>query len=217
MLEGADGVELDVRATLDGAIVVHHDPTLDVGRGGATETKRVSELSLRDVREARSGDAQIPTLEEVLAWQDRTGAFLNVELKGDGGKPLDLARRVAQLVRGRERTLLSSFNLLIVRSLSSLLPGQKTALLVEREQLLARIFWPPAVLGTSAVHPPEALLSSGLIAKLREAGATWIGVWTVNDAERARTLAKLGVDVIITDTPGLILEGLAHSQFDNKL
>jgi glycerophosphoryl diester phosphodiesterase len=36
-----------------------------------------------------------------------------------------------------------------------------------------------------------------------------VGVWTVNDQNRARDLAKLGVDYLISDRPGAILSSLA--------
>ena len=35
-----------------------------------------------------------------------------------------------------------------------------------------------------------------------------VGVWTVNDAARAKELSKLGVDYIVSDNPGSILAAL---------
>ena len=65
-------MEIDPRYTKDGAIVVHHDATLDrttTGRG------RLAELTLQELRELRLKDTeghvtglQIPTLDEVLEW-----------------------------------------------------------------------------------------------------------------------------------------------------
>jgi glycerophosphoryl diester phosphodiesterase len=65
-------MEVDPRYAKDGAIVVHHDATLDrttTGRG------RLSELTLQELKELRLKDAegrvtgfQIPTLDEVLEW-----------------------------------------------------------------------------------------------------------------------------------------------------
>jgi glycerophosphoryl diester phosphodiesterase len=39
-------------------------------------------------------------------------------------------------------------------------------------------------------------------------------VWTVNEPERARQLARNGVDAIISDVPGEILRGLAWKAVD---
>jgi glycerophosphoryl diester phosphodiesterase len=203
--EGALGVELDVRATADGALVIYHDDALEVGG----KKHLVSSLSVQDVQDARSGDAQIPTLQQVLAWQDRTGAFLNVELKGDGPGPLDLAERVITLVRGKPNTLLSSFHPLIVRALAHDLPEMPVALLVEREP--SGTFLLPDQLGTSALHPNHELVNAQSMAKWQKLGLGWIGVWTVNDPARAVELANLGVDVIISDVPGLVLEALREA------
>jgi len=65
-------MEIDPRSTKDGAIVVHHDATLErttTGKG------RVAELTLRELKELRLKDTegivtefQIPTLDDVLQW-----------------------------------------------------------------------------------------------------------------------------------------------------
>ena len=65
-------MEIDPRYTKDGAIVVHHDATLErttTGKG------RVAELTLQELRELHLKDTegavtefQIPTLDEVLKW-----------------------------------------------------------------------------------------------------------------------------------------------------
>ena len=65
-------MEIDPRYTKDGAIVVHHDTTLErttTGKG------RVAELTLQELKELRLKDTeglvsdfQIPTLDDVLEW-----------------------------------------------------------------------------------------------------------------------------------------------------
>ena len=65
-------MEIDPRYTKDGAIMVHHDATLErttTGKG------RVAELTLQELKELRLKDTeglvtefQIPTLDEVLEW-----------------------------------------------------------------------------------------------------------------------------------------------------
>jgi len=65
-------MEIDPRYTKDGAIVVHHDPTLErttTGKG------RVAELTLQELKDLRLKDTEgiateyrIPTLDEVLQW-----------------------------------------------------------------------------------------------------------------------------------------------------
>lgn len=203
--EGADGIEFDVRASRDGTLVVYHDETLEVeGRERA-----VAELTVDELRAVRSGDGQIPTLDEVLSWQDRTKAFLNVEIKGDGPLPLELARQAAHALRDRDPglTLISSFNPLIVQSLGETLPRLRSALLVEPSDMTAFVL--PPWLHFRGINPHHSVVSREALEGLRRQGTVWIGVWTVNDPERARELAELGVDAIITDLPLLILAALA--------
>src|SRR6185369_1446845 len=65
-------LEIDPRYAKDGAIVVHHDPTLErttTGKG------RVVDMTLQELKQLRLKDTegnrtefQIPTLDEVLDW-----------------------------------------------------------------------------------------------------------------------------------------------------
>jgi glycerophosphoryl diester phosphodiesterase len=70
---GADGVELDVRRTLDGALVVHHDAALaDLGE--------IAALTCRDL------PATVPTLAEAMTACD--GLRVNVEIKNGPDEPI---------------------------------------------------------------------------------------------------------------------------------
>ena len=64
------------------------------------------------------------------------------------------------------------------------------------------------MLGAAAVHPERTLITMERTARWRRAGAL-INTWTVNDDAEARQLAELGVDTIISDRPGAILQALA--------
>jgi glycerophosphoryl diester phosphodiesterase len=69
---GADYVEIDLRTTKDGALVIMHDSTVD---GMTNGTGRVRDLTLAEVRALRVknrfgkefDDQRVPTLDEVLA------------------------------------------------------------------------------------------------------------------------------------------------------
>ncbi|WP_165190602.1 glycerophosphodiester phosphodiesterase family protein [Caulobacter soli] len=91
---GVDMVEIDIRRTADGALVVMHDPTVDRTTNGHG---KVSELSLAQVQALRlkaskGGSAEAPpTLEAFLAWaQGRI--LINLDVK----EPI--AEQVAQVV-----------------------------------------------------------------------------------------------------------------------
>src|SRR5688572_11886040 len=92
---GADGVELDVRATADGAPAVHHDARLSDGRAIADVTA-----------------AELPTYVPLLdAALDACGSLVvNIEIK----EPRSIAEAVAVLIRARgiaDRVVVSSFDL----------------------------------------------------------------------------------------------------------
>lgn len=79
LLQGADGLEFDVRITHDNIPIVIHDNTLLVTRG---INRNVNNLTLAELKQV-SKDTPIPTLQEVLdEFWGKT--YLNIELKSNG-------------------------------------------------------------------------------------------------------------------------------------
>lgn len=208
LAQGAIGVELDVRMTADGQLCIAHDPHLQL-RGHPREVA-VSDLSGTQLRKARllSGEP-LPTLEEVLDWQKRTGALVNVELKGDVKAPLWMARRAAELVRahGGDGILFSSFHVGQVRQLTKSSAEVPTALLVEAKKSYVERVAPRAALRHVAIHPQASLVTAERMASWRAQGLL-VNVWTVNDPKEAVRLSHLGVDALVTDSPRTILSAL---------
>jgi glycerophosphoryl diester phosphodiesterase len=62
-------------------------------------------------------------------------------------------------------------------------------------------------MGARAVHPEHALVNEQRMQAWRSRAAL-VGVWTVNDEQRARELSAFGVDYIVSDRPGAILAAL---------
>ena len=130
---GVDAVELDVRSTRDGSLVVLHDPLLDrtTDREGP-----VRELSLEQVREADAGGwfgpefagQKVPTLAEALDLMRRR-ALVVIEIKAD-----HLAEAVLRVVDDLEvadQVVIQSFSSETVRRVKAIDPAAPTALLVE--------------------------------------------------------------------------------------
>lgn len=192
---GADAVELDVRRTADGVLVVHHNPHLDDGRLVAA---------------TRHGDlpAHVPTLAEALdACQ---GMWVNVEIKNDPEEPdFDPSESIADetiahLVARDEdaRWLISSFRMETVDRCRALAPTIRTAWLcvdipegVERT-LVRR--------GHSALHPWFPSLDHETLRRCHAAGVE-VNVWTCDDPERMSALYEWGIDGICTNVPDLAL------------
>ncbi len=63
--------------------------------------------------------------------------------------------------------------------------------------------WPAWVLRPAALHPEAALVDAVAMRRWRKAGYA-VHVWTVDDLREVASLAALGVDGIITNTPGVL-------------
>lgn len=224
--QGAHFVELDLRITRDGYLVVCHDASVDRttnGRGPVHE-HTLAELQSLDAGYAFTPDGgatypfrglglRIPTLEEVLAaLPGHVG--LNLEIKSAPWDPMDRQRgqaiveRLARLVRDRpdlyDRLLVSSFDATVLERLRQLLPEIPTALctipLVTLPEQLERTL----AGGFDAFHPMDIGFDEhgpSVLAAAHLAGLL-VNVWTVDSSERIAELAALGVDGIITDFPG---------------
>src|SRR5262249_10995199 len=124
--QGADGVELDVHRSADGALVVHHD-------AAAPGFGVLAEHGLAEIRAALP---QVPTLDEVV--DVCAGLLVNVEVKNSPHDadfdPEDrAAAAVVELVRRRalhDSVLVSSFHLPTIDRVRALDPDIHTGYLV---------------------------------------------------------------------------------------
>jgi len=188
---GADGVELDVRLTADGALAVHHDPVVD-GLGP------VADLTVPDL------PPHIPLLADALAVCE--GLVVDVEIKNDPSQPgHDPGEAVAALTAmaiaeagWTERVIVSSFQVSTLRAVqaadSRLRLGALWTLFADADASMALAVDE----GWYAVHPFVTAASSALIERAHGAGLA-VNVWTVNSTQDLTVLMELGVDGVITD------------------
>jgi glycerophosphoryl diester phosphodiesterase len=188
---GADGVELDVRLTADGALAIHHDAEIP-GLGP------LSELAVGDLPD------YVPLLADVLSVCD--GMVVNVEIKNspvDAGH--DPEEAVAALTAAAiaeagwtDRVLVSSFQVATLRAVQ-----------VADGRLALGALWPfqtdadPALAlaagaGFRAVHPFVTGVTPALVEQAHAAGLE-VNVWTVNGTDDLIRFVALGVDAVITD------------------
>jgi glycerophosphoryl diester phosphodiesterase len=186
--QGARAIELDVRTCGTGEIVVLHDPT---------------RASLAELRATG-----VPTLAEALAWAFENDVAVNVELKHDVPNRVVLVERARRVLRtSRADVLLSSFDPLLLAAAAVALPALRRALLTsraQRPQVPSAIIQPPYV---QAVHLERTQTRPAAIARHRSRGLR-VGVWTVNDPREAVDLVALGIETLITDAPGALLDAL---------
>ncbi len=197
--DGADGVELDVRATADGVPVVLHDRGLARTTGGHG---LIDELPLSVVRQIATGDRRpIPTLAKVLELLAGRLA-LDLEIKQAGVE----AAVLATLAGFPAATwVLSSFDWSILRSVRSRAPEAVLWPLAQTAD--EALFDVAAAVGADGVALQAAAISEEVVERCRQARLR-VMAWTVNDVGEARRLRELGVAVLCTDHPAEIREGL---------
>lgn len=190
---GCDLVEVDVRRTRDGQLVLMHDERVDRTTNGKGN---VAEMTLKDLRRLVAGDGQrIPTLEEALhATNGRIGMIL--ELKASG-----IGEQVCALVQQAGFTgpvIYASFlheDLLIVREAA---PTAATM------ALFKKLPQDPVALAMNARATHAGLrvdtATKPLVNALHRAGQQ-VFVYTVNKPKDIQRIRGLGVDGIISDFP----------------
>ena len=199
---GAHAVELDVRRTRDGVLVVHHNPGLADGRV-------IAEVAYADL------PADVPTLGEAL--DACAGMWVNVEIKNDPEEPdFDPTDSIADetiahlVARGEDhRWLISSFRIETVDRCRALAPSIRTAWLcsVIPDDVVALL----TARGHVALHPWVHLLTREVVDACHAAGIE-VNTWTCDDPQRMAELVAWGVDGICTNVPDVALAVLRGEQ-----
>lgn len=210
ILAGADAVEIDIRLTADGHIVVFHDAVVDATTNGRG---RVSELTLEQVKALRLVDKSgavtnesVPTLRQVLERVDgRCGVLVDVKR---GGRDIE-KRLVEDIVACNAQGWVSvqSFSDAVLRNLRELgAPFPLEKLVVFKIPLLPfiydgslRFFSLDKYDYVSSFNFHKKFLSRSVVAKIRERGKG-VKVWAVGPPTDAPGMA---VDAVITDYPSL--------------
>jgi glycerophosphoryl diester phosphodiesterase len=202
---GAHAVELDVRRSADGVLVVHHDAHLSDGR------------TLVEV-EASELPRDVPTLGAALDACE--GMWVNVEIKNDPGDPdFDAERTLAgdtvQLLQGRPdpatRWVISSFDRRMIDEVHGIWPEAGTAW-ITLDASPAEIA-DVAAAGHTALHPDEAYVTEHMVRSCHAAGLA-LNTWTCDDPDRMAQLARFGVDGICTNVPDVALSVMRGLEAD---
>ena len=208
LLDGADGVEVDLRLSADGVLVVSHDPTLRRIAGAGLAVASSTWEALR-VASACAG-VPLTRVEEVLDVLAGRPVVLEVKRPLPGAVPQTVAALVAVLTGLAQAGLpldvtVSSFSPAVVAQVRATAPrglGLRTALLGDVRDRPTSLLRQALQDGHDQVHPNVAALLAEPSAVDR-AHALGVGVvpWTVNRSRALRRLAALGVDGFITDVP----------------
>lgn len=196
-------LELDVRRTRDGSIIVFHDTTTE--RWNSRRCP-VHTCTLADMRQLDMNGERVPTLAEVCAFAHKSGIALNVELK----QP-DIARETVAVLLAYDlckTTIVSSFYEPALRSLLYSTPGIRRGYLMGLRTIRPTIrlheVWPffhlRRVQATSW-HPYANLPLLPVLLPLVQRAGYQVYIWTVDEPRAMREWAKRGVTGIITNRP----------------
>lgn len=199
----ADGVELDIRRSVDGKLVVAHDPEIAGHVIAATPWSDLVELDL--------GNGHHPALlDEVLAAVPDVPVLLEVKnFPFQTGYEPDHRLALETAERARPGDLVTSFNPLTVAAVRRVFAEVSTGLAVAAGGDFDEAVVLSREAGHTAVIPAEVLIERPV-----EVAELEVFAWTVDDPVRARELAELGVSGIITDDAPRLARAIGSERDD---
>jgi len=198
--QGCDGIELDVHATEDGVVVVHHDAQLASSHDGSTVSIATSRWADLEMLRLSNGE-RIPTLDETLE-MTAGRAIAYIEVKGSG-----IERQVADCLWRHEqaRAAVHSFDHRIPLRVRALRPSLPIGLLSASYPVDMAGFIGTA--SADSLWQQSSLIDEALVGDVMRLGSRVIA-WTENDAGRSAELMRMGVYGICTDTPARLRTAL---------
>ncbi len=220
--DGADGIEFDVRLSLDQVPVVIHDSSLK--RTGLVD-KLVSQSAAEDLQQIDVGrwfarqvpgasvsyeGERLPVLSEVFELFAGNNGVLYVEMKCEPDEGAALAAEVVRLTgefKMRDRVVVESFDLAAVAAIKRIDTSIRTAALFE-----PRLAHPISTLrgskmidlarecGADEIALHHTLAQSRLIRKALAAGLDVV-VWTVDEPHWVSKARSVGIKALIANNP----------------
>ena len=204
-VEAGYGIELDVRLSKDGELVVFHDDTLT--RVAKTEGK-VIDYTVEELQKMRLSDTDdsVPTFAEVLSLVDGRVPLL-VEIKEDPGVSEVSKKTAAALASYGGDFIVESFNPLSLRNFGSILPAVPRGILsqnyMKEEKYRKPLYFALGAMLTNCLCRPSFIAYNG-----RDRGSLSLRLirfifrpvtfaWTVRSEQEEKGLLKSGFDSVI--------------------
>ncbi|MDN4609733.1 glycerophosphodiester phosphodiesterase family protein [Arthrobacter burdickii] len=204
-------LEIDVRASGDGVVMVFHDEDLDraTDARGPIARRSASDLGGLSV----GGHGGIPTLEALLLrWPH---VRLNIDVKSD-----DCVRPFAELINrlsAHDRVLVASFSDRRRRAVLQLLERPTASSAGMAVDALLKLLAPlglagpvARIAGVQALQVPETyrgvrVVTRRFLRSCRAAGLQ-VHVWTINERAEMDRLLDLGVDGLVSDAADVLAD-----------
>jgi glycerophosphoryl diester phosphodiesterase len=224
--EGVDGLELDVRLSKDGEVMVCHDASVDrtSNTTGVIADMTASELARVDAGYRFSSGALsypfrwrgfgVPRLADVLARHPHH-PFI-VEMKDNTRAMAEATVEVVRAAGATDRVCLGAFSDAVMRHARRHAPeiaSSASSGEVLRAMLAGRLGFLPPRRRYQALQVPERrrrlrVVTPRFVQAARRAGVP-VQVWIVDRAEDIRRLLDWGVQAIITDRPDIAVPTVA--------
>ena len=188
--QGADGVELDIHATADGELIVHHDESVDGVHIARSAARAIAGLRLKN-------GEPVPTLSQALAAiAPRLQVFIEVKTLDPRWDP----RLFEAMERGPNPAgyAIHSFDHRIVRRLGEKRKDLRCGVLSSSYPV--RPLGALEDAGASILWQERTVTDDLLVRTLHDARRT-VFVWTVDEPADLARFVALGVDGLCTNAP----------------
>lgn len=191
-----DMIELDIRKTKDGKIVVMHDAKVNRTTNGKGLVKSYTFDQIRKL-DAGKGE-KIPTLEEVISLVEGKCGIV-IELK----EP-DTEKEVVELINEKNiesRVIIVSFYPPILKTVRSLYPDVRLGILANKVPK----YYLKVIKGMDVDYAMirKDKLKREYVDNLHKIGLK-VGAWTVDDKKYFKKLIDMGVDAIASNKPDIL-------------
>lgn len=209
-------LEMDIRKSSDGALILLHDDTLERTTSGSGP---VSERTLAELRALRIEDDTgrqmaegVPTLDEALRWGKRTGALLQLDVKR--GTPFEAVIAEVRATGMERQVIIITYNLadaiLVLRLAPEMMVSASGRNDPETAELLEIARNNPRLVGFAGTREPAAALIAQMDAARMEAITGTLGpagqrlddlYMADGDGREYAELAARGTALIASDRP----------------
>jgi glycerophosphoryl diester phosphodiesterase len=189
--DGADEIELDLRLSADGEVVVIHDGTVDRTTDGSG---RVDAMSLAELRALDAGMGErIPTIREVL-----TAVRLPIQAEVKDPAAVEPFARIVAELGAEDRIVVSATLADTLRAAARAMPEIPRALILGKtpDDLVAQA----SAAGATWLAPGIARLTPRHMAECADAGIS-VDAWPANSEEQMRRCMALRVQAVTSDDP----------------
>ncbi|RMF56223.1 MAG: glycerophosphodiester phosphodiesterase [Calditrichaeota bacterium] len=206
---GCHGVEVDLRLTASGDVIVFHDRKLTRMTGCRGNVHQLSLDAIRQCYLEQNRNYIIPTLQEVLELV-RDNSYLILDVKKESMRNNGLEEKILNILKAfnlKDNIIISSFNPLVLKKFYHLAPEYRLGFIYRQRSHKFLSNGTPI----DSLHVYHRVLSRKYIHSLKERGFK-IFAWTVDKERHFKRMLKIGVDGIITNRPEVFFNGIMEPQ-----